>query len=763
LRAITIKNMTHHHKGLILVFYGLALFAQATEPVDWVNPFIGTTNKGNTFPGALRPWGMVSVSPHNDLQAPSGYIHGQPFLYGFGHIHLSGADCPDLGSLLLMPTVGKVECRLEKRKSSYGSESASPGYYRAHLKTSDILAEMTAGARSGMSQYTFPARKGDANILVDVSHRLTSDPVTLKTEFQSRVKIISNTEMEGWCQSGNFCSPFTGNRQTVYFVLQFSKPAVQAGTWKDGVEKEGELEQSGKSVGAFFRFSTADQESIIVKAGLSYSNVQNARLNLKRENPGWDFQAVKDAARKEWNRELSKIEVKGGSDDRLRVFYTALYHALIHPNVFSDVNGEYQAMGGQGVKFAKDYTRYSTFSLWSTYRTLHPFLGLFYPERQLDMAKSLVEISKESRNLPRFELAGNETNVMVGSPAVPVILSTYRQGLKGFDLKSAYEAAVNSLTPGDNKTYGGLRSLLQYGYIPKDDDSKDLIWGSVSTSLEYAYEYWCLAELAKELHRDEDHERYIQLSGIYRNLYDPTTGFFRAKNRNGSWMEPFDPQAKCCDQSWPDNGGPGYVQGDAWQYLFAVPQDMDGLKRLHGGDEAFVKRLREYFEGSHYDASNEPDLAYPYLFNYSPKESWRSQRQARAILDQFYGTGPEGLPGNDDGGALSAWYLFSALGFYPVCPGSNEYQIGSPVFKQVTVHLNQAYYPGALLTLKTINNSDKNIYVQSLLVNGLPYKKNFLSHETLVFGKTVVFRMENRPALGSSADSIPTPVKPPKK
>lgn len=736
--------MLRFRAGLALIFFGFAGLA-AAGLTDWVDPFIGTANGGNTFPGALVPWGMASVSPHNDLQSPSGYRYGKPFLYGFGHAHLSGTGCPDLGVVVLMPTTGEIQTDADKWKSQYDSEKATPGFYSVHLKTYDVQAEMTATTHAGISRYSFPAQKGDANILLDLGRRLTTDPVTLKSPaFESAVRIVSDSEAEGFAESGDFCSPYAGNKQALYFVVQFSKPAVKAGTWKDGQVK-GDRGQKGRDVGAFFRFSTAGREPLVVKVGISYVSIENARLNLRTEIPGWDLEAVRASAQAAWEDALSRITVEGGTRDQRTIFYTALYHALLHPNVFSDVNGQYQGMSHSGVKKAGGYTRYTVYSLWDTYRNLHPFLGLVYPERDLDMTRSLVEMAKEGGWLPKWELAGNETGVMVGCPAVPVLLDTYRQGLKNFDVDSAYASMVKSLSPEGNKTYGGLKSLLQYGYIPKDDTSGDYIWGSVSTSLEYSYDFWCLAQMAKDLKKKADYGKYIHLSGVYRNFYDPATGFLRAKNRDGSFLDPFDPLATCCDQSWPDNGGPGYVEGGAWQYLFFVPHDMDGLQMLLGGQDAFVKRLQECFDGGHFDATNEPDLAWPYLFDFAPRESWRAQKQVREMMGKYFKNSPDGIPGNDDCGVMSAWYLFSALGFYPVCPGSNSYQIGSPLFRQATVHLNREVYPGGLLTIKTNNNSDKNVYIQSVLLDGVPYKKDYLDHDTLVYGKTLTFDMGGRP------------------
>ncbi len=729
--------------GILLIF--IFIFSPRflwSAPVDLVDPFIGTANGGNTFPGALVPWGMVSVSPHTDLHSPSGYIYGNPFIYGFGHVHLSGTGCPDLGSVVLMPTTGEIQVSRDNWKSKYESESAVPGAYAVYLKTYDIFSQMSATTHAGISQYIFPSRKGDANILLDVGARLTTDPVTLKTSFESYVKIDSPSEVEGFTQSGNFCSPSAKNKQTVYFVAKFSKPAQEVGTWKK-MSLSHDREEHGKEIGAYFRFSTGEKEPIEVKVGISYVSIPNARINLETEMPDWDLEEVKAKARVAWNSELSKIKVGKATPDHLKIFYTALYHCLIHPNVFSDVNGEYPSMGYHDVKSTKklSYTRYTIFSLWDTYRNLHPLLTFLYPERELDMVRSLVEMAKEGGELPRWELAGNETGVMVGDPSVPVIVNTYLSGLKNFDVRSAYDAMAKSLSSKDNKVYGGLKSLIKFGYIPQDDDTGNWVWGSVSTSLEYSYDFWCLAQMAKELRYDQDYEKYIHFSGIYRNFYDSETGFLRAKNRDGSWIKPFDPQAICCDKNWPNSGGPGYVEGNAWQYLFFIPQDLDGLRLTMGSDRNFTKRLQECFEKGYYDATNEPDLFWSYLFNEIPGEAWRTQKKVRELMEKYYKPTSDGLPGNDDCGTLSAWYVFSALGFYPVCPGSGVFQIGSPIFQEVEVNLNQSIYSGRSLLLKTNNNSYRNVYIQSVLIDGVPYKNTFLRWEDLIYGKTIVFTM----------------------
>lgn len=725
----------------VLLFLPALVHAVPSAVCEHVDPFIGTANGGNTFPGALVPWGMVSVSPHNDPQAPSGYVQGRPTLYGLGQLHLSGTGCPDLGNVLLMANVGPAKPGAANWKSAYGGEKASPGYYSVLLKDSGIQLQATATERVGLVLFTFPARKGDANILLDAGHRLTTDPVTLKSPtFESHVKVVSSDLIEGYSESGDFCSVYAGNKQRVYFSIRLSKAAQSFETW-EGDRVGRDSERTGPSTGVLFHFSTADQEPILAKVGISFVSVENAELNLRTECPDWDFDKVRAQAGKRWEEELSKFKITGGTDQQLRIFYTALYHALIHPSLFSDVNGEYPTMGGKGVQKAEGYARYHVFSLWDTYRNLHPFLGLFYPERDLDMVKSLVAMSQEGGWLPKWELAGNETGVMVGCPAVPVLLDAYRQGLTRFDTEAAYQAMAKSLDPENNKIYGGLKSLQKFGYIPKDDDSGDWIWGSVSTGLEYSYDYWCLAQMAKALGHDQDHKAYMALSGNYRNYFNPATGFLQARKKDGTWIAPFDPQATCCDQSWPGNGGPGYVEGTAWQYLFMAPHDLDGLQLLLGGPELFTRRLQECFEGNHYDAANEPDLAWPYLFDSVPGEAWRTQRQVRSQMEKYYKDTPDGIPGNDDCGTMSAWYLFSALGFYPVCPGSGRYELGSPLFQQVEVRLNNRIYPGPRLVLKTINNSPNNVFIHSIRINGMEYKKPWVGHDTLVYGKTLVFQM----------------------
>ena len=720
------------------------LQAANDEPVSWVDPFIGTGKGGNTFPGALVPWGMVSVSPHNDLSAPSGYLFGQPTIYGFGHTHLSGMTCPDLGSLLLIPTVGTVKAGPLANTSAYGEEAATPGYYSVFLKDPGIRAEMTATTHCGFSLYSFPARQGDANILIDASHRLTQDGPGETDRFQGRVKIISPSEAEGFCESGDFCSPSAGNKQRLYYVVQFSKPALAVGVWR-GKDLSDDQEAQGKQVGAFFKFSTAEQEPIGVRTGVSYVSIDNARLNLQTEITDWDFTKVKLEARAEWNNQLSRIQVTGGSDKNKKIFYTALYHCLIHPSVFSDVNGDYPSFTHHDTQPGQGGVRYSVFPLWYSYRALDPLLCLFYPERAQDMVKSLAGMAQEGDWLPRWELAGNETGVMVGCPALPVFTDALLKGIKDYDTEAVFSSMVKSMNSDGNKLYGGLKSLAQFGFIPKDDDSGDWVWGSVSMTLDYSYDYWCLAQMARALGHNQEHDNFIHLSGLYRNLYDPDTGFLRPRMRDGSFMTPFDPGAACCDRNWEGSGGPGYVEGSAWQYLFHVPQDLDGLKMLMGGDEAFAAKLWELFAKSHYDPGKPSDWDDSYLFDAVEGQAWQTQGLVRSLIEKNFTTGPDGLPGNDEGGSLSAWLVFSSLGFYPLCPGSGTYALSSPIFREAVIKLNKSYYSGGDLMIKTINNSDRNVYVQSQILDGVPNKERFIKHTDLVYGKTMVFNMGSQP------------------
>jgi predicted alpha-1,2-mannosidase len=708
-------------------------------PADYVNPLVGTAKGGYTFPGAVVPWGMVSVSPHNNRRSFSGYNFAEPYLYGFGHVHLSGVGCQDLGNIVLMPTRGAIEMDPEKYRSPYGGESAKPGYYGVDIRRYGIMAEMSATIHTGISVYTFPASNGEANILVDASSRITH-----LNDYAGMVKVLSPTKLEGSSMSGDFCSVTpTDKRRTVYFAIEFSKPAISYGVTNE-YKPVAATETSGGKAGAYYRFDTREKESIVVKTGVSYVSTANAWLNLETEQPGWNFEAIREAAYKNWNTELSRIEVKGGTTDDRTTFYTGMYHMLLHPNVLNDVNGEYPSMGHKEIARVKDHTRYTVYSLWDTYRNEHPFLSLVYPSRQLDMVRSMIDMYKESGWFPKWELGSNETYVMVGDPSIPVIADTWLKGIRGFDMENAFEGMLRSATQvKDNPMRPGLAPYLQYGYIPMEFDKGFEMWGPVSTSLEYNYADWCLAQLAKSLDRPEIYTRMLQRSMNYKKLYDPGTGFLRPRNKDGAWYTPFDPSG---GDDGP--GRPGYVEGDAWQYSFFVPHDIPGLMDLMGSKENFLKKLQECFDKDHYTLSNEPDMAYPFLFNYVPGEEWRTQQLVRTKITDHYFPRPDGVPGNDDAGVTSALYVFSAMGLYPDCPASNTYQLTSPLFDEIVIHLDSNFYKGKEFVIRSHNNSRENKYIRSMRLNGKEYTRFSISHATIVNGGELDMELSASPGAG---------------
>ncbi|TZF82258.1 glycoside hydrolase family 92 protein [Pedobacter sp. BS3] len=719
---------------VLMYITGSQLLIAQTLPIDDVNPFIGTANQksakpnwknGETFPGAMVPWGMVSVSPHTAPDSKSGYRYGEPYLYGFGHVQLSGVGCGDLGNIVLMPTSGSVAATPEGWRSAYHDEKASPGYYKTVLQ-SGIIAEMTATTRTGISKYTFPADTG--NILIDVSatqnKRMMPAP--------GYVKIVSGTEVEGWTESGHFCGA-PNQVQKVYFVARFSQTAVSSGTWTaTGIAAA--AEQSGRGVGAFLRFNTSRNKVVEVKVGISYVSIANARLNLAAEQTGFSFDAIHHKARELWNTTLSRIEVEGGTQAQKTIFYTGLYHILLHPSVFNDVNGDYQKMGHTGIAKARGYTRYNVFSLWDTYRNLHVFLTLFYPERQHDMVKTLLEMYKESGWLPKWELAGNDALVMVGDPAPVVLAGTYFNGLRDFDIKLAYQAMKHNATDtANNPIRKDLKIYLEHRYVPVTTR------GSVSETLEYGISDYAIAQMAKVAGNEKDYRQFMERSQYYKNLYDPQTGFLRPKKADGSWVEPFNPD---------EFKGNGFIEGSAWNYLFCVPYDIPGLSQVMGGDSVYIKRLQQTFDERKFVLYNEPDIAYPYFFTHFKNEAWRTQKAVREGMKMNYNTTPGGLPGNDDCGALSAWYVFSAMGFYPANPVSGEFRLGSPVFSKVTIHLNQNYYKGRTFVINAARTSEQNKYITSQKLNGRLYEKPYITYRDIENGGVMELNMSDtrRPA-----------------
>ena len=696
---------------------------------DWVNPFIGTTNFGACNPGAATPNGMMSVSPFNvmgsDLNTwdkdsrwwSTPYVFENAYFTGYSHVNLSGVGCPDLGSVLTMPTTGPLQVDYHLYGSEYTDEKARPGYY-GNLLLSGIRTEVTATTRTSLERYTFPG--GEGNILVNLGEGLTN-------ESGATVRRVSDTEIEGSKLLGTFCY----NGQAVfplYFVLRVSKAPDRAGFWKKQRPMTAEAawdsdagkyklytsyarELSGDDIGCWFHYdSLAEGEAVLVQVGVSFVSVDNARKNLDTEQEGFDFEKVAQAAEAAWETHLGRIRVEGGTSDQKTVFYTALYHTLLHPNVLNDVNGEYPLMefgnpeavdsfrpstgrNGQarlnlrrkGVGYVAEGNRYTVFSLWDTYRNLHQLMTLLYPDKQLDMVRSMIEMYREWGWMPKWELYGRETFTMEGDPAIPVIADTWLKGLRDFDIDTAYEAFLKSAdTPGsENRMRPDNDPYLKDGYIPLGYFAADFSGdNSVSHALEYYVADYALSLLAADLGKDEDARRFFRRSLGYRHYYSPESGTLRPLTREGRFLSPFDPR-----QGENFEPVPGFHEGSAWNYTFYVPHDITGLAALMGGFKAFAARLQKVFDEGLFDPANEPDIAYPYLFTRCKGYERKTWAWVDQILAKHYRNAPDGIPGNDDTGTMSAWAVFSMLGFYPDCPGDPSYTLTRPTFSRAVITL----------------------------------------------------------------------------
>ncbi len=701
-----------------------------------VDPFIGTSNGGNTFPGAILPWGMVSVSPHNAPGAPSGYIFGRQEFTGFGHVHLSGTGCPDLGSVILNAARWPFAASPGGSTCSLRNEKASPGYFRGELVEPGLVAEATASIRCGLTRFTALA---DADLAVTIN---AGESLALRGG--GSVVILSDSEAEGWNISGGLCGE--ENRERVYFFARFDRHSLSSGTWK-GVRLSGEKRAAAPdtSLGVWFRFTLREGDALSCMVGISYVSCANARQNLDVEMPACDFKKTKATADSAWESALSRIQVKGGERGDLTRFYTALYHMLIHPGILSDVNGEYPLMGRAGTGRHPGRERYSVFSLWDTYRTLHPFLTLVYPERQSAIVSTMIDMYRESGWLPKWEIAGNETYLMSGDPAPIVIADSYLKGIHDFDIRTAFEAMKKpSAATTDTSAppiRAGYNEYLRYGYIPYEQDTTRpwWVWGPTSTTLEYCLADWSIARLARALGDDRAASAFHRRSMYYRNLVDTASRFIRPKRRDGSWLSPFDPVLTEGSGSWGGSGGPGYVEGNAWQYTWFVPHDVAGLAKLLGGADAFLAKLDRCFLEKRFTINNEPDIAYPYLFGAFKGHEKRTRDVVRGIMENEFKPGPGGLPGNDDAGAISGWFVFSALGFYPSCPASNDYALGIPLFDTVTVNLNRTYYAGSALVIERVPGIGDSVRIHPVRFNGKSLPRYALSHSDLVQGGTLLF------------------------
>ena len=737
-----------------------SLLVSAQQPVDYVNPFIGTSNYGTTNPGAICPQGMMSVTPFNVMGSKSNkfdkdsqwwstpYSADNNFFTGYAHVNLSGVGCPEMGSLLLMPTSGELNVDYHAYGSEYKNEVAHPGYYSNILTKYDIKTEATASMRTGLTRFTFP--KGQGNILLNLGEGLTN-------ETGATVRMVSDTEIEGSKLLGTFCY----NPQAVfpiYFVMKLSKAPKQAGYWKKqremkGVEAEWDAysgkyklytkydrEMSGDDIGVWFKYDTEEDEVIEVKMGVSFVSIENARLNMNTEQPDFNFDKVRAAAGKMWNDDLSRVMVEGGTNDDKTIFYTAMYHAFIAPTLYCDANGDFRGHDDK-VYTNNTWKNYSTFSLWDTYRTLHPLFTIIKPQYVSDLVNSMLSIYDQQEKLPIWPLIGGETDQMPGYSAVPIIADAYLKGFTGFDADRAYRYMVASSV---YEKQNGVPYVLEKGYIPCDK-----VREATSIAMEYAADDWGIALMAKKMGKTEDYQNYLKRGKYYTQYFDKDINFIRPKMNDGSWRTPYDPI-----QSIHSVGD--FCEGNGWHYTFFVPQHPEGLIELMGGDAPFISKLDSLFlvEGElgenaspdisgligMYAHGNEPSHHVTYLYPYAG-EQWKTAEKVRYIQDVFYTDQPEGIIGNEDCGQMSAWHIMSALGFYQVNPSNGVFVFGSPLFDKASVHLPE----GKTFEVVAQNNSKENVYIQSVLLNGKPYNNSYILYDDIVKGGNLTFVMGNTP------------------
>jgi predicted alpha-1,2-mannosidase len=690
-----------------------------------VNPFIGTGGHGHTFPGASAPFGMMQLSPDTrmaDWDGSSGYHYSDSVIYGFSHTHLSGTGIPDYCDILLMPFAGEVQWGKEQYRSpfSHKNEKASPGYYEVMLDKHRIKAQLTTTTRAGFHQYRFPNDAKDGGLLIDLVHR---DQV-----LDAYIEKVSAHEISGYRRSKSWAT-----NQIVYFHIRFEQPIREFVI--EGDAHKGKTAAQGTAVKAYVRTALNGSGMLRCQVGISGVSADGAKQNLEAELRDWNFEKVVAETKAAWNKELNKIDVKGGTKDQQTVFYTALYHTVLQPNIYQDVNGQYRGTDGK-IHKAVGFTNYTVFSLWDTYRAYHPLMTILNQRRTTDWINTFLAQYKAGGMLPVWELSGNETFCMIGYHSVPVIWDAYQKGIRGFDAKLALQAA-RSYAESDRY---GLDQYRRQGYIANDYEHE-----SVSKTLEYAYDDWCIAQLAKALGQDTVYKTYIQRAQYYKNVFDPETGHMRGKI-GAMWQKPFEPREI----------NNFYTEGNSWHYSFAVPQDIEGLMALHGGKRQFAKKLNDLFTASsqttgrdqadvtgligQYAQGNEPSHHMAYLFSYAGKPE-RTQELVHRICKEFYTNAPDGLIGNEDCGQMSAWFLFSAMGFYPVTPGSGEYVLGTPLFNEVKLNLENG--KTFLVKNKTATKGAK--YVVGLALNGKPYKKSFLSHSDLIRGGQFSFELSDAP------------------
>ena len=770
---------------LVVVFYQIG-YSQTKEPVDYVDPFIGTDFFGHTFPGASLPNALVHLSPDINTEGwtyCAGYIYSESSLMGFSHTHWSGVGMVNGGEILLMPTTSTklhiAPGSLENPDAGYRSrfdhedEKASPGYYSVKLKDYDVTAELTATQRAGFHRYTFP-KSMNSRIILDVGHQIGD---MTKGEF-SELKIIDNNRIEGAKAAG---------LGKVYFVAEFSKPFLYYGTFDASYktpESDGSIfpyknAEVGDKIGAFVQYHTEENEQVLVKVGISYTSIEGARKNLHQEIPDWDFDNVKENAKKIWNKELSKITVNDATEDQKQIFTTALYRSLLSQYISQDVDGKYFGSDGK-VHEANGFDFYGSFSCWDTYRTQHPLMTLISPEHVNDYIKSIAAKVENYGWLPAQHFLNVYGESMVGDHLIPVIVDAYMKGYRDFDINLLYKAMRKKALelPKDPIPHeagrSGLTSYLEKGYAPIDKVTE-----AVPNTLELAYDDWCIAQLAKELGKTKDYELFTKRAYNYKNVWDSKTQFMRPKKYDGQFLPELGDNeqeiVKVGDHSYYKYFDPllvgrrpnrHYTESNAWQYVWSVQHDPQGLIDLFGSKKQFIDKLDTFFEMSpvisppkyvgvvgtigQYVQGNQPSHHVAYLYNYAG-QPWKTQFRARQVAEEMYRIGPGGLPGNDDMGSLSSWYILSSMGIYPMAPGSTTYTIGSPLFGEITLKLEK----NKTFTIRAVNNSKENKYIQSATLNGKTFNRTWITHEEITKGGTLQFKMGPRPNTKWGVSNVP--------
>ena len=712
---------------------------------DYVDPFIGTDGHGHTFPGAAYPFGMVQLSPDTGLEGwdwCSGYHYSDSSIIGFSHTHLTGTGRSDLLDVLIMPYTGKVKLNPGTKANpddgyrsrfSHAEETATPGFYKVKLQDYGIWAELTVSPRCGIHRYTFPSTD-NAHVILDMSHRFATDSIKyLQLNVKDDHTITGVRRTKGWGEPGE---RFWSN-QELYFVACFSKPFERVSLYSENTPiAENKVE--GTDIKAVVDYKTTADEQILVKVGISAVSVENAMENLTKEIPAWDFDQTLADVQNEWEKKLSTIRVDAPLKQK-RIFYTALYHSLIAPYLYNDVNGEYRGFDGKTHK-AENFENYTVLSLWDTFRAANPLLTIVAPDKVNDIINSMLAQYEQYGLLPVWPLWSSETNCMIGYHAVPVIVDAYFKGIRDYDVEKAYQAMKTSAMQDDF----GVKELKQYGYIPYDKYNK-----SVSTALEYCFDDWCIAQMAKDLGKDEDYKYFMKRAQSYKTYFDKEYRLMNGYSSTGEFRRPFDP-------FYSSYGECDWVEGNSWQYSFFAPHDISGLIALHGSESEFEAALDTLFSihsnlsGNNvpvdisgligqYAHGNEPSHHVAYLYNYVDKP-YKSQKWLHKIMSELYTDAPDGLCGNEDCGQMSAWYVFSAMGFYPVNPADGKYVFGTPMLDRVELQIGEKPFEIVAHDL-----DDQHIYIQKIMLNGEKYDKTYITHNDLKKGGILEFYMSDTP------------------